>query len=284
MSRKCSLSIVLFIYIVFFSVGKFSASEEHGKIIIISEHVGKEIEQEEREQSKLSEGIKGFQSAVYKKPPYGKYILKITYIDETTNELKIDRTQQSEASIRMRGYYVDHFEEIKARKYQNIISDTSKSSDIKEKDFYITPYLGLSTLVGTIGIEFQYKHFGFDIGDLISQVVNVNHCLTGGIRYYFNSNHNSWFIGLGGGITLDEPKQNEDLCPWSGSKPADYVCKTGYVIDKYMGIIFGYRWKWWKALNLNLGIGPNKLKWKKIKEGDKGDYLPMLELVIGYSF
>lgn len=275
MSGKCLLSIVLFIYIVFFSLGQLSAQEEDGEIIIISDRVGKEIDQEEREQFKLFEGIKGFQSAVYIKPPYGKYISEIAYIDETTKGLRIDRTQQSEASIRMRGYYVDHFEEIKAKKRQNVISDTSKSSDIKEKDFYITPYLGFSTLVGSIGIEFQYKHFGFDIGDLV-QVQNVNHCLTGGIRYYFNSNHNSWFIGLGGGIALDEPKQNEDLRV--NGEP------VGYVIDKYMGTIFGYRWKWWKALNLNLGIGPSIVKWKKIKEGHKGDYLPMLESVIGYSF
>ena len=77
MSRKCSLSIVLFIYIVFLSLGQLAAQEE-GEIIIISERVGKEIDQEERDKFELFQGINGFQSAVYIRLPDNRYFLEIS--------------------------------------------------------------------------------------------------------------------------------------------------------------------------------------------------------------
>lgn len=151
--------------------------------------------------------------------------------------------------------------------------NTNDSLQTKNKNFYIIPYLGSSTLVGNFGIEFQYKNYGYNIGLLKSiDVVAIDNILCGGIRYYFKPHHHSWVIGIGGGIALDEPK------------PDDWVGEPGSVVDMYIGILIGYRWIWWNKLHLNIGAGPNYIDWQKIKEGNKQGYLPMLELVIGYSF
>jgi len=96
-----------------------AAQEEEGEIIIISERVGKEIDQEENEKFKIFEGVKGFQSAVYLKMSDGRYFLKIIYQDEKTGEIKISRVLQSEASIKNRRDYIDRFEENQASKKQN---------------------------------------------------------------------------------------------------------------------------------------------------------------------
>jgi hypothetical protein len=112
MFRRYFFSIPLFLYLVLFSSGQLYAQEEVGEIIIISERVGKEIDQAAREKFKLFEEIRGFQSAVYIKLTDGRYFLKITYLDEKTGELKISRIQQSEILIKIRGNYIDHFEEL----------------------------------------------------------------------------------------------------------------------------------------------------------------------------
>ena len=134
MSRKHFLSIMFFICSYLLTFVPLSAQEEEGEIIIISERVGKEIDKKESDKFKLFQGINGFQSAVYIKLPDGRYFLKITYRDENTGELKIRRIQQSEASIKNRGAYIDRFEEIQTEKQQNqnlskpqtVISDSGK--------------------------------------------------------------------------------------------------------------------------------------------------------------
>jgi len=116
MSRKHFFSIIFFICSYLLTFIALSAQEEQGEIIIISERVGKEIDQEENDKFKIFEGVKGFQSAVYIKLPDGRYFLKITYLDEKTGEIKISRIQQSDVSIKIRGDYIDRFEEIQARR------------------------------------------------------------------------------------------------------------------------------------------------------------------------
>ena len=120
MSRKHSLSIIFFIFANLLSLMPLSAQKEEGEIITISERLGKEIDQQESEKFKLFEGVKGFQSAVYLKMPDGRYFLKIIYRDEKTGEIKISRVLQSEASIKNRGNYIDRFEEIQARRFDEI--------------------------------------------------------------------------------------------------------------------------------------------------------------------
>ena len=90
MSRKYFLCSYLLTFM------PLAAQEEEGEIIIISERVGKEIDQEENDKFKIFEGVKGFQSAVYIKLPDGRYFLKIIYQDEKTGEIKISRVLQSE--------------------------------------------------------------------------------------------------------------------------------------------------------------------------------------------
>ena len=137
-------SILLIISIVLFLFCQLYAQEEEGEIIVISERVGKEIDPAEREKFKLFEGIKGFQSAVHIKLPDGRYFLKITYRDEKTGELKIKQIEQSEVLIKIRGNYIDRFEEIRARKMEEerggeimIVSErVGEEIDLQERDNY----------------------------------------------------------------------------------------------------------------------------------------------------
>jgi len=120
MSRKSILSIVLFISTFLLTLVPLAAQEEQGEIIIISERVGKEIDQEEAERFKFFQNFKGFQKAVCYKLPDNSYIWKITFFDEITNELKVKYRQDSESSINKYRDYIDRFEEIKAKKLQGI--------------------------------------------------------------------------------------------------------------------------------------------------------------------
>ena len=187
--------------------------------------LGEEIDREERNRYKLFQGVKGFQSAVF------------------------------------------IFEEMQSQKHQK------KSPATKEKDFYITPRIGMSTLTGFIGIELQYKHFAFGIGyyeiwtagsgkDVPAGEEGSDLCLTGGIKYYLNSHHRTWYIGLGGGIPL----------------------KGDARIDSYTGFLIGYRWRWGKGWDFSLGIGPLFPNWKRLEEGEDSLIPPMFEVVFGYSF
>jgi hypothetical protein len=160
---------------------------------------------------------------------------------------------------------------------QNVSTDDSLQTN---KNFYITPSLGISTLVGAYGIEFQYKNYGYNIGlTFVSEEIGPFTTLSGGIRYYFNPSHHSWVISVGGGVVLDDLKPDDNLC-----LPGDDDCEEGTVTDMYIGAIIGYRWTWGNKLHLNIGLGPNYIKWQKIKEGEKyGDFL-MYDLVLGYTF
>ena len=164
MSRNYFLSMVLFISTFLLTLVPLAAQEEQGEIIIISERVGKEIDQEENDKFKIFEGIKGFQSAVYIKLPDGRYFLKIIYQDEKTGEIKISRVFQSEASIKNRGKYIDRFEEIQAAKhqYQNLSKPQTVSSDSGEiqapqDTVYQVPGAAIFLeLIGRISINIDY--------------------------------------------------------------------------------------------------------------------------------
>ena len=149
------------------------------------------------------------------------------------------------------GEEIGHYKEIQSQKYKKVSSST------KEKDFYITPRIGFSALTGVYGIELQHKHFAFDIGHFTGS--EVKHTLTYGIKYYVNSHRSTAYIGLGGWTDLDEVITNKD---WRTA----------------IGFILGYRWRWGKGWDFNLGIGPAFSK-------GKGAFAPPLfDIAFGYSF
>ena len=82
MSRKYFLSMMIFICSYLLTLVPLAAQEEQGEIIIISERVGKEIDQEEAERFNFFQNFKGFQKAVCYKLPDNNYIWKITFFDE----------------------------------------------------------------------------------------------------------------------------------------------------------------------------------------------------------
>ena len=154
------------------------------------------------------------------------------------------------------GEDIGHYKEIQSQKNQKA------SAAAKEKDFYITPRIGGSNITVYIEIELQYKHFAFGIGYLYGGDTEkkLYHTLMYGIKYYFNSHHSTWYIGLGG------TEQAKFMYKGEG-KPA---------IGKF---VIGYRWRWGKGWDFNLGIGPLFSK-------DKGAFTALImgELAFGYSF
>ena len=93
---------------------KVYAQDETREIIIISDRVGEEINNEEREKFNLFPGVSGFQSARYYKNTENLYFLEITYVDEKSGELKTNHIQQSIESIQNRAYTIDNFDKIQS--------------------------------------------------------------------------------------------------------------------------------------------------------------------------
>ena len=151
------------------------------------------------------------------------------------------------------------------------IKQQKETTTTTEKNFYITPRIFSSTFTGNLGIEIQYKHIAFDIGDFTANKADFT--LTSGIKYYFNSHHSTWYIGFGGGIAIDEFKVDE----------------YDYRIESFTGFLLGYRWRWKMGWDLNLGVGPLFPKWTYSEKGknnpDKDhSHPPMFELTVGFSF
>ena len=118
MFQKISFSALLFFTVFFLSSEQLYSQRAEGQVIIVSERVGKEIDLEERNKYKLFQGIKGFQSAVFLKLPDSSFVSEAIYLDERTNEKKVNRIPQTEVGIEKIGEYIDHFEEIQTGKYQ----------------------------------------------------------------------------------------------------------------------------------------------------------------------
>jgi hypothetical protein len=112
-----------------------AAQQKEGEIIIISERVCKEIDQQERENFKLFQGINGFQYAVFIKFPDNRFILKIIYKNDQTGKLKIDHIEQSIESINNIRYCIDYFGEIQTWKV--------RAESSREKTFCFLFGLGL---------------------------------------------------------------------------------------------------------------------------------------------
>lgn len=83
---------------------------EKSEAIVVSERVGRVINLEERNKYSLFIDIKRFQSAVLLKLPDGRYILKITYLDETMGEIGIKLLPQTESQILKLREHIEKFE------------------------------------------------------------------------------------------------------------------------------------------------------------------------------
>lgn len=255
MYRRYFLSGVLFIYMIFsFSLGQLYAQEEEGEIIIISERVGKEIDQAEREKFKLFEEVKGFQSAVYIKLPDNRYFLKITYQDEKTGETKIKRIQQSEVSIKNSGDFIDRYEEIQAQTHQDLKIDTQGKPgrfSIGEQ-WLFGPKFGASPYTGFLGLEIQKKKWSLSTG-----LTHMAACF--GLKYYFSDLNKAWYLGTF----------------WAkGFKNSD--------TDMDFGFGSGHRWLYNNGFNWGVGVF---IVFPKDKE-KSSDSPPGIspELYLGYSF
>jgi hypothetical protein len=140
--------------------------------------------------------------------PDGRYFLKITYLDEKTEELKIKRIQQSEISLKKCGDYIDRFEEIQAAKYQyqnlskpqTVSSDSGKIQAHKDTT-YQEPgtafYLELGgKFFGSVNVDFPIKKSNrLSFGLVVLRVPNF-------MYYYLPGEKNSRFE-LGCGCTYN---------------------------------------------------------------------------------
>lgn len=230
MYRKCLLLKLLFISSVHFSSGQLYAQEEEGEIITISERVGKEIDQEERDKYELFQGIEGFQSAVFLKLPDNSYVLKITHQNEITGELKTERIQQSEQSMKGHRNYIDHYEEIPARE-QSIINIT----DVYRKpgtSFYLE--LGGKLMV-SYNVDFRIKKstsICFSLHSPWGWVPNLSEGITPSFMYYHLRGENYNFE-VGGGFTYVPVKYKD----FKGS-PVLFHGVVGYRYQKKNGLLF----------------------------------------------
>jgi len=80
---------------------------EMGEIGVISERTGEVIDLEIRNKYRIFLGYKGFQTAVLYKLPDGKYIFKITYLDEVKGEEKIKLLPQTALDIKRIKEYIE---------------------------------------------------------------------------------------------------------------------------------------------------------------------------------
>jgi len=80
-----------------------------------------------------------------------------------------------------------------------------------------------------------------------------------GIKYYFKPHRSTWYIGLGG------TEQGKFIYEGEGKKA--------------VGFVIGYRWRWGKGWDFNLGMGP------LFSKGKNAFTTPIMgELAFGYSF
>ncbi len=270
MFGKYLLSLSLFIGILFFSPNQLYAQEE-GKIIIISKRVGEEIDKEERKEFGLFPNIKGFQSAVLHKLPDNRYVFRITYLDEQTGELKIERIQVSEESINDIRYQIDVKPWEISEKFQQ------KPLDLN-KDVYEEPGKAIFLeLFGkpfySINIDFRInKSSRFSLG-IVPYIDEADEekgedgedgkdekaRIMPNIMYYILQGRNNRFE-IGGGFSV--------IPPWR----EDF----GFHSFVFHGVI-GYRYQEKNRPLFRIGFTP------LIFHGDQWNFLPWVGISFGYN-
>jgi len=234
------LLIVLLIY------NHLIAQGETGKRIFINEHVGTEIDRQERQKYDLFTDVTGFQSADYILMPDKSYILEITFIDENTGELKVNKSRTSLLSINDMAAKINDFEmnqEMKAGSQEAYISPGAAFFiELGGKPFY------------SVNIDFQIMEMSrLSIGTQYAYKIIIPNVMYYGLRGERNSK-----FEYGAGMSylpIDTGKWDEGL-------PLLIHGVLGYRYQKKNGFIF------------RAGFTPIIFS---------GGFLPMFGISFGYS-
>ncbi|MEN8193883.1 MAG: hypothetical protein ABFS12_13760 [Bacteroidota bacterium] len=253
MLRKYSFLIFLFVTITEFSYCQIYEQKAEREIITISERVGKEIDQKENQKFKLFLNIIGFQSAVYFKSSDNKYFLEISYLDNKTGELSLKKIEQSEASIKNRGLYIDRFVEGQQEE------STQDSIKLVYKEpgtaFFVEligkPFSGINVDFRinkssrfSLGIAYYYS---YKKEDEEQEEIEVSSFIPNIVYYYLRGEKNKRFeIGAGLGVT---PVWHKD---YNFDSPIFFHSVIGYRYQKKDGLLFRIGLTFNKYDDLNL--------------------------------
>jgi len=161
MFKKFFLLELLLFSIAFLSFDRIYAQEK-GKIIVISERIGEVIDLEERNKYKLFLASEGFIQAVLLKLPDGSYVFKITHLDETTGEEKIQSMSQTELQIINIRKYINSYEEINVP--EPPLKRVDEEIDRSKKPPLKTGKIAGEIFIGLLG-EVAFFALGAEIGD-----------------------------------------------------------------------------------------------------------------------
>lgn len=132
-------------------------------------------------------------------------------------------------------------------------SNSLTNKNIKSKSFYVIPKIGVSTITGIAGIEFQYKKVGIAYGVSTINQDYFEHYF--GLKYFFSRhNKSSFYVALNYGIynfwVYDELNRA-------------YITKK----DNFYGLLSGYRFRTIFNIEINIGLGYTiseyRFVWKK---------------------
>lgn len=145
--------IYIFFQLFIISIGtniQLSHAQEEGKLFIVSEKVGTEIDLYERNKYQLFQKIEGFQSAVFLKLSNDTYMVKIVFYDnnEEKNKVLKDLTNNEIEKIQN---HINNIAEIKNKTYDGV----EESSDSINKNKENQPY-ALAVLLGYYAPSLQY--------------------------------------------------------------------------------------------------------------------------------
>ena len=253
---------IILIHILFFLFIPLYAQIE-GELIIISERVGKEVDKEERTKFNLFDYIEGFQSATLIKTGDGKYFLKISTLDEQTNESKAVYVEQSEASIQNRKKYIDEYEPEQSEVNQEIVS-TEMDNNNPGHALYIEmggkPFFSLNmdfriNAKNRIGIAANFAPY--TEGDAKATVYGPN------VMYFYLAGETNR-MEIGAGISV---------LPFYASDGDVEEPGTQF----YLHGSFSYRYQIENGVLFRIGFTP-------LLELKKTIFLPMFGVSLGYSF
>lgn len=124
------------------------------------------------------------------------------------------------------------------------------------QDIYFIPKVGVSMYSGIGGVEAQIAHVGLSIGLIDADV------FTSGLKYYFDRNYSSWYLGT---------------CFYY------YPDSEDHFEEYFVGAGVGYRWRFWPGWDLTLGAGAG-VGIEPDTYDDEITPSPVIDLSLGYAF